>query len=261
MLHGEWTEAESLLFGEDSDYKGKSGSHEDLTRPSNGLVLREEADRDEMLFQLRQQKFLELLEIRDLGSALMVLRQELAPLQNDRGRLPALSSLMMCQSSEDLRLRADWDGSNGRSRQNLLSQLSISISPSVMVPEHRLADLLQQVKRNQISNCKYHSVAGSPSLYSDHMCDPSQFPSRTIHELHTHTNQVWYLEFSHDGKRLATSSLDKSVIIYDTLNFDVIHVLAEHEEGVCYVAWSPDDTKIISCSLDYRAKLWDTQVS
>lgn len=58
------------------------------------LVLAEDADRSEMLFYLRQQKFLELLEGRDLAAALIVLRQELTPLNFDVERLHALSRYM-----------------------------------------------------------------------------------------------------------------------------------------------------------------------
>jgi hypothetical protein len=64
---------------------GQKGSSEET------LVLAEDADRSEMLFYLRQQKFLELLEARELGSALVVLRQELTPLNYDVDRLHALS--------------------------------------------------------------------------------------------------------------------------------------------------------------------------
>jgi hypothetical protein len=55
------------------------------------LILAEGADKHEMLFRLRQQKFLELLEERDLATALMVLRQELTPLNHDVAQLHALS--------------------------------------------------------------------------------------------------------------------------------------------------------------------------
>ncbi len=129
-----------------------------------------------------------------------------------------------------------------------------------MVPEHRLAILLQQVKQNQISNCLYHNTAMSPSLYSDHSCDRSQFPLRTVLELTQHSDEVWYLEFSHDGSRLATASADNTVIIYDTISFKVIHTLADHLDKVAYVSWSPDDSKLVTCSFDSKARVWDTMV-
>lgn len=106
VLAGDWAEAEELLFGTGS-YDNGGGIHLDnssgygkswgKSRPTaqshraEGLPLAEGANRDEMLFWLKQQKYLELLERRDLGKALMVLRQELTPLHQDVGRLHVLS--------------------------------------------------------------------------------------------------------------------------------------------------------------------------
>lgn len=279
VLQGDWAEAEVLLFGTHSyddgggvglaDGDGGYGKSHGKSiknswspaRHTGGLTLAEGANESEMKFWMRQQKYLELLEGRDLGTALMVLRQELTPLHQDVGRLHALSSLMMCQSAEDLKYQAHWDGAAGQSRMLLLSELSKSISPSVMIPEHRLAVLLDQVKEGWISNCLYHNTAASPSLYVDHGCDRDDFPSKTVLELRHHTDEVWFLRFSHDGTKLATTSKDATVVIYDTTTFKVQHTLAEHGSGVCYVAWSPDDTRLISCAQaqENSARVWDTK--
>lgn len=103
MLNGDWQEAEDLLFGTNTcdgggvgldDTYSKSWS-KSRSRPtsqySGGLTLAEGANRNEMLFWMKQQKYLELLEQRDLGKALTVLRQELTPLHQDVGRLHTLS--------------------------------------------------------------------------------------------------------------------------------------------------------------------------
>lgn len=104
VLTGDWNEAEELLFGTstyegggiglDSSYNskpwGKSRSRP-TSQYSGGLTLAEGANRNEMLFWMKQQKYLELLERRELGKALTVLRQELTPLHQDVGRLHTLS--------------------------------------------------------------------------------------------------------------------------------------------------------------------------
>lgn len=130
-----------------------------------------------------------------------------------------------------------------------------------MIPEHRLAVLLDQLKQNQISKCLYHNSSTSPSLFSDHMCDRSQFPLRTVLELSHNAGEVWFVAFSHNGHRLATSGQDSAVIIYDTSTFHVQFTLREHTSHVAYVAWSPDDSKLITCSHDYKARVWDSEVS
>jgi WD repeat-containing protein 26 len=107
VLDGEWDRAEMLLFGSD---RHTDGGAVDVGGPfANGnktvslskspamgsLPLAEGAVASEMLFWIRQQKFLELVEMRDTGAALTVLRQELRPLNQDSGRLHALSRLVM----------------------------------------------------------------------------------------------------------------------------------------------------------------------
>ncbi len=117
ILEGNWSEAEQLLNG--ATVSGDRGN-----QSGNGLVLANGADRNVMRFWIRQQKFLELLEERETGQALAVLRTELTPLYQDTQKLHFLSSLLMCQSREDLIARAEWDGAYGQSRQVLLSELS-----------------------------------------------------------------------------------------------------------------------------------------
>lgn len=92
IIQGQWSEAESLLFGVDSEADGggvsiSNGDWQHL----GGLELAERADPDAMRFSIREQKYLELLENQDTGKAMMVLRHELQPLHHDRGRLDALS--------------------------------------------------------------------------------------------------------------------------------------------------------------------------
>jgi len=102
VLQGDWAEAEALLFGTNT-YDGggvglsdtgigtygkgtwAQGAHH------KGLSLADGANKNEMLFWMRQQKYLELLEEQDIGGALTVLRQELTPLHQDIGRLHALT--------------------------------------------------------------------------------------------------------------------------------------------------------------------------
>ncbi|KAK7716561.1 hypothetical protein SLS57_006589 [Botryosphaeria dothidea] len=274
VLQGDWAEAEALLFGTAAEDGGgvgigdgsySYGNGKEPERPSKwsgtqhirGLTLAEGANKDQMRFWMRQQKYLELLEQRDLGAALMVLRQELTPLHQDTHALHSLSSLMMCQSADDLKAQANWDGAAGESRSILLSELSKSISPSVMIPEHRLAVLLDQVKDHWISKCLYHNTSESPSLYLDHQCDREEFPLRSVLELRHHVDEVWFLKFSNNGSMLATTGKDQRIYVYDTANYTRRFVLEGHENGVCYLAWSPDDAKLISCSQDNSAKLWD----
>lgn len=105
-----------------------------------------------------------------------------------------------------------------------------------------------------------------------------QIPHACYQVLEKHNDEVWHVQFSHNGKFIASASKDCTVIIWDVtsgvksttiifflrmrLNFfsqeaRVHKVLAGHVQSVSFVAWSPDDTMLISCANDNTAKLWD----
>ena len=181
---------------------------------------------------------------------------------------------MMSISSDDQDMENVWVG-----RRKLLAELSSkylaieksnwlttfaeSISPSAMIPQHRLADLLDQVRRAQVSKCLYHNPSSSrpPSLFVDHMCDEHDFPLRPSVELSQSDGEVWFVDFSYNGKFLAASGQSNVVVIYDTHTFNVRHRLGEHHGSVVYVSWSPDNSKLITCCQDAKARLWDMSVS
>jgi hypothetical protein len=91
VLQGQWADAEDLLFGGASDDRGGVDIGNSKAGAGSGLVLAGGANANEMLFLMRQQKFLEFLEERDLRRALGVLRTELTPLNQDVAKLHALS--------------------------------------------------------------------------------------------------------------------------------------------------------------------------
>lgn len=140
VTHGSWSEAEELLFG------ATDGDQVDGVPRPKGLLLVEDADPDVMRFRIRQQKYLELLEQGDSRQALVVLRTELTPLNRDPEQLSFLSQFLMCQP-EDIRAKARWDGAGGRSRHDLLADLSSTwtsarfFTPPCMGPCCYFADL------------------------------------------------------------------------------------------------------------------------
>jgi WD40 repeat protein len=123
-----------------------------------------------------------------------------------------------------------------------------SIHPSMMIPEHRLFELLTQVKEANINNDPYHNSKLWPSLYVDHVdSDLDDFPLRQKVKLKRHTDEVWALAFSNDGTRLATGGKDSLVVIYETETFQILHIFEGLTGAVAYLSWSPDDTKLIIC--------------
>jgi len=252
--NGEWEEAEQLLLGPESPGNARHRSHQGQT---DGLILKSEADARELRFMIREQKYLELLEQRDHGRALMVLRTELTPLNRDTNHLHFLSGLVVSPTVEDLKEQANWSGAYGGSRQQLLQTLSEHIHHSVMIPPSRLSNLLDQVRKGWVRKCIWHNPVEPLSLFVDHICDREQFPLHTVKVL-DQREEIWYLEFSHNGRHLATAGADKTVIVYNVANdWEERFRLTGHSRSVVYVTWSPDDKWLVTCSKDKSAKLWN----
>ncbi|KAF9030807.1 WD40 repeat-like protein [Hymenopellis radicata] len=248
IMEGEWTVAESMLT--------RLG-----VTDTDGLM--------DAKFLINQQKYLELLEAQRTTEALHVLRNQLAPLGVDPEQLHSLSSLIMCSEPEDVRQRAGWDGAAGNSRDQLLLNLHHYIPSSIMIPQRRMPNLLQQSRLYQRQQCLYHNLPSSNtdfSLYNDHRCDKSAFPRVTTTILKGHKDEVWHIEWSHDGAYLASASKDKAAIIWkigpetepSTRQWETHHILRDHPYSVGCLAWSLDDT-ILLTSADNIIKIWNTK--
>nr|ANC28035.1 WD-repeat protein [Polyporus umbellatus] len=223
----------------------------------------------ESKFLIAKQKYLEYLEAGKTTSALHVLRNELAPLNPEVDHLHALSSLMMCSDPEDLRQQLGWDGASGTSRRRLLMDLQRYIPSSVMIPQRRFATLLEQARAYQQTRCLYHNMPprnSSYSLYTDHICERNAFPRVATASLQVHTDEVWNLEWSHNGRYLATASKDKTAIIWrveldkgpQSRAYSPEFVLRDHPYSVGCVAWSLDDSILLTAA-EHFIRLWNTR--
>jgi len=174
-----------------------------------------------------------------------------------------LSCYLMSKTPEELRLRAGWDGAQGESRKLLLHELQRHIPPSHLLPENRLETLLQQAISWQMSQCLWRESAGemssSRSLLENVSLAPDRIPRETHHVLEKHSDEVWFVKFSHNGKLLASASKDNMVMIWDVTHPEMDHAvtLQGHTDYLSFVAWSPDDRHILTCSNDRLIKLWE----
>lgn len=181
------------------------------------LLLLDPSNFDSAISLILQQKFFEQLTINNTMEALKTLRLEISPLNIKKERLHQLARCLICpdkmealppsssspssqlssslppssSSSSSLWLSSSSlssSSSNGKhgkiylsSRERLLHDLQQFVSPSVMIPERRLENLLEQALIVQRKACIFHnSMEQSLSLYYDHKCGRDQLPNRTL---------------------------------------------------------------------------------
>ncbi|KVH95852.1 WD repeat-containing protein 26 homolog [Cynara cardunculus var. scolymus] len=212
-------------------------------------------------FIILQQKFFELLDHEKLMEALKTLRTEISPLSINSNKVRELSSFILSPTYSIV------DGISGQGmvkskpRSELLEDLQKLFPPTVMIPDRRLLQLIEQALDLQREACLFHnSSVGETSLFTDHHCGKDQIPSQTVQILQDHHDEVWYLQFSQNGKYLASSSSDNSAIIWEVdLNGKVSlkHRLIGHQKPVSCLSWSPDDDQILTCGEEEVVRRWD----
>ncbi|KAG5064628.1 hypothetical protein AAZX31_02G266100 [Glycine max] len=233
ILDGNWDDSVATLY--------KIGlADESMVRSASFLIL--------------EQKFFELLNGEKVMEALKTLRTEIAPLCINNSRIRELSSCLVSPSPRLDILRV-------RSRSKLLEELQKLLPPTVMIPEKRLEHLVEQALILQHEACPFHnSLDKEMSLYSDHHCGKDQIPSSTLQILEAHDDEVWFVQFSHNGKYLASASNDRTAIIWVVgINgrLTVKHRLSGHQKPVSSVSWSPNDQEILTCGVDEAIRRWD----
>ncbi len=75
--------------------------------------------------------------------------------------------------------------------------------------------------------------------------------------LRGHTKEIFGIDFSPDGKEIATASEDKTIKIWDLNTKTNTSTISGHNKSVLSVKFSPDGKNIFSCSDDSLIRLWN----
>ncbi|KAG2381483.1 hypothetical protein C9374_006472 [Naegleria lovaniensis] len=205
-------------------------------------------------------------------------------------QLQLLSSLLLCPDPQSLKKNACWDGKNGTSRSQLLEEIEKYISPSLLIPENRLENLLLKAVKSQkgndpmliyddsdedgdVMNDVHHD--GIPLLNDDSFKRTSiAIPSKLLCTLDDHIDEIWLCKFSHNGEWLATSGIDSSLLLYKVSNIMAATQSSSHDHDntsmiyshnlkhnghVLSLNFSPDDRFILTATTpENEISVWDT---
>lgn len=217
-------------------------------------------------FIIMEQQFIELIREGRSAQALERLRKFLVPSaqfdSRTRGRTRKLCSLLMLKGPKALRHEAFWKESTAK--RNVWRQLLEFLPSDHSPPPMRLATLLHQAIRFQELQCVEHGAIQSegfttPSLLHDHCCSPNRLPSYAFASLEGHSNEVWFVSISNDGKYIASGSADKSVILWQ-VNLPEIRLVrrySQYDDSISYMSWSSDSQLLATSTVGGDIKVWD----
>jgi WD40 repeat protein len=151
----------------------------------------------------------------------------------------------------------------GASQAALENESGVRIEPNVLPPRRLLALLWQAVQHQQLRGLCHHvddvHWQSPVTLFSDCVCEPTPLPTHCVARLGLHTDEVWLAIASHDSRYIASSSGDKTVILWECcplMQFKVSHVLRGHSHLCTQIAWSHDDRYLLTASSDRTVRLW-----
>jgi WD40 repeat protein len=136
--------------------------------------------------------------------------------QDDPSLTQSLSSLYLYRDTEESSQRISFLNLKSDTT-SLLAALQTYLPDECFLQPNRLDTLLKQSYLYQKRQCHYHSKKSQDTgILKDHHCEKKKAHFVLTDELRSHSDEVWFVQFSVDGQFLVSSSKDRSVIVWST---------------------------------------------
>jgi WD40 repeat protein len=99
------------------------------------------------------------------------------------------------------------------------------------------------------------AIIGFRNASALYVCDLE--PAKVVHTLDGHSETVFDVAMTPDGRRAVTGSVDTLVKVWDVKSGGESRTLRGHTDAVTAVAITPDGRLVISASQDETLKVWD----
>ncbi|CAJ0571108.1 unnamed protein product, partial [Mesorhabditis spiculigera] len=202
IMRGHWNEALSVL---EKSYQFLS-PHELETAK---LIILEE-------------KFFELLSKGENTLAMKLMREEYPNKRSLRTRRTELVGMLFADANE-LGKHPEikkFDSRDAHWRRRLAIRVQKQLDPAYMLPCKRLEQLTDQAFKYQVGKCRLHFDGdhvkmADDSIFRNHDCTEANKPLFKAHQiLKKHTSEIYVVEFSPDGSKVASGSKNGEVIIW-----------------------------------------------
>ena len=81
--------------------------------------------------------------------------------------------------------------------------------------------------------------------------------TRQAESMRGHTDAVTYVQFSPDGKGLASGGGDMAIRFWNTSSLTPFHTCKGHRDHILAIAWSPDGSVLVAADKSGEIRVWD----